>query len=91
MDDLPLKITRCPRPACYVTFSFVGGFVFLALSVGFAFGAEVYWTNVAGGDWSMAANWSSGSVPGTNDTVFVVSNGTYTVSLDVDPSIRDIG
>src|SRR4051812_32206399 len=40
--------------------------------------ADVYWTNAAGGNWSVPANWSTGALPGAGDNVFIVSNGTYT-------------
>src|SRR6185369_7407681 len=45
--------------------------------------ADVYWTNLAGGNWSTAANWNSGVVPGVNDNAFLISNGNYTVNLDI--------
>src|SRR6266851_3351997 len=52
--------------------------------------ADVYWTNTAGGNWSVSANWSTGTVPGSSDNVFIISNGTYTVLLDDIVNIHDL-
>jgi hypothetical protein len=49
--------------------------------------ATISWTNTSGGSWSVAANWSPNSVPGTSDDVFITSNGTYTVIMNVSPTI----
>src|SRR6185503_3736230 len=53
-------------------------------------GADVYWTNLAGGSWTTAANWSTGVVPGANDHAFLTSNGTYTVSLTANASAGSV-
>ena len=50
----------------------------------------VSWTNNAGGNWSTGSNWSNGTGPGTNDTARIILNGTYTVTLDADPTIRHL-
>ena len=52
--------------------------------------ADIYWTNTAGGNWSVAANWSSGSVPSSTDNVFIISNGTYTVTLNVSATVSNL-
>jgi hypothetical protein len=39
------------------------------------------WTNTLGGDWSVAANWSSHVVPGAGDSVLITNNGNYTVTI----------
>src|SRR4051812_33551195 len=39
------------------------------------------WTNAAGGNWSVAANWSPNQVPGASDSVLITADGTYTVVL----------
>jgi hypothetical protein len=49
--------------------------------------ATIAWTNTSGGSWSIAANWSPNSVPVSTDDVFITSNGTYTVTMDVSPTI----
>jgi hypothetical protein len=43
--------------------------------------AGLHWINPAGGDWSDASNWATGTVPGPNDDVFIDAPGTYTVTL----------
>ena len=50
-------------------------------------GAGVAWINAAGGNWSVASNWSPARVPTKNDTVFITLSGTYTVTLDVNDTI----
>ncbi len=42
--------------------------------------STITWTNTAGGDWSVAANWSSAGVPGAADDVAITLPGTYTVT-----------
>jgi hypothetical protein len=44
--------------------------------------ADIVWTNAAGGDWNVAANWSPNSVPGASDTAVITSDGSYTVTLN---------
>ncbi|HXY68736.1 MAG TPA: hypothetical protein VEH62_04765, partial [Gemmatimonadales bacterium] len=41
------------------------------------------WTNAAGGNWSVATNWSKGTVPVATDSVTITVPGTYTVNVDV--------
>ena len=48
------------------------------------------WTNLTGGNWSAATNWSPNLVPSTNDDAFVTNGGTYDVSLDVSPTINSL-
>ncbi len=52
------------------------------LSVAFtaAGGNFVYWINPNDGYLFNSFSWSGGAVPGTNDTVLITTNGTYTVS-----------
>jgi hypothetical protein len=46
------------------------------------------WTGSAGdGLWSSAGNWSLGRAPISGDTVSITADGTYTVTLDTDPTI----
>src|ERR1051325_2565426 len=39
------------------------------------------WAAAVSGNWTTAANWSTGLVPGSSDDVFLGILGTYTVSL----------
>ncbi|MDB4889090.1 MAG: hypothetical protein JWL61_945, partial [Gemmatimonadetes bacterium] len=48
-----------------------------------AAGTTMTWTNVNGGLWSVASNWSLGRVPQANDSVAITLSGTYTVTQDV--------
>ena len=52
--------------------------------------ADISWTNTAGGNWSAAANWSPNVVPGAGDTALIVSNGTYTVIVDVSVTVSNL-
>lgn len=55
-------------------------FGWLASSQGFA--ANFYWTNTPSGDFTNAANWTAGTVPGIADTArFTNCNVSYGVSL----------
>src|SRR5947209_8443633 len=42
---------------------------------------NISWTNTAGGNWSVAANWSPNVVPSFSDNVFITNSGTYAVTL----------
>jgi hypothetical protein len=42
--------------------------------------ATVFWTNPAGGDWSIPANWSTGQLPGATDDVVIDVPGNVTVT-----------
>src|ERR1017187_4963812 len=42
--------------------------------------ADLVWTNTAGGDWNVAANWSPAQVPGSGDYVIITNGGAYTVT-----------
>ncbi|HEX9580166.1 MAG TPA: hypothetical protein VF970_03595, partial [Gemmatimonadales bacterium] len=61
-------------------------------SVAFAIGAPPVpgnsWINPAGGNWSAGANWSKGVPPSPTDTVFILLDGTYTVTLDQDATVK---
>jgi hypothetical protein len=50
----------------------------------------IVWTNLSGGNWSAATNWSPNLVPSTNDDVFITNGGTYDVSLDISPTINSL-
>lgn len=42
----------------------------------------ISWTNPAGGNWSVASNWSLNRVPVTTDSVVIDLAGSYSVTLD---------
>ncbi len=50
----------------------------------------IAWTNLNGGNWSVAANWSPNVVPGSADDVLITSIGTYIVTLDTSPTINSL-
>jgi hypothetical protein len=52
--------------------------------------STINWTNVAGGNWSLAANWSPNQVPGSADDATVTNAGTYTVTLDTSPTVGSL-
>jgi uncharacterized repeat protein (TIGR01451 family) len=54
------------------------------------FAGDVSWTNAAGGPWSTPGNWSTNAVPGSSDRALIVLSGTYTVTLDVNPSVAAV-
>src|SRR5258708_1801550 len=55
-----------------------------------AVGSTVAWTNSLGGNWSTAANWNTGTVPGPSDIALITAGGSYTVTLDVDATIANL-
>ena len=56
-------------------------YLFWALQPSLTNAATRVWLNTAGGDWSVAANWSGGQVPGAADTVLINTDGTYAVTV----------
>ncbi len=52
--------------------------------------ADVFWKNPVNGNWSDAANWSGGQVPGAGDEVFITTSGTYQVNLDQDAAVNSL-
>jgi hypothetical protein len=50
----------------------------------------ITWVNAAGGNWSVGANWSTGVAPVSTDVVGIELAGTYTVTLDVNPTIAGL-
>jgi hypothetical protein len=43
--------------------------------------ATISWTNPAGGDWDVASNWSTDTVPTSSDDVTISAPGAYTVTI----------
>ena len=52
--------------------------------------AVINWTNTVNGNWNVANNWSPNQVPSTNDTAVITNAGSYTVTLNVDPTIAGL-
>jgi hypothetical protein len=55
-----------------------------------AHSTTIVWTNTAGGNWSIAANWSPNQVPGSNDTANITTAGTYAIALNVNANVNDL-
>lgn len=52
--------------------------------------AEISWTNVAGGNWTAAANWSPNQVPTTGDIATITNVGNYIVTLDANATVSGL-
>src|ERR1017187_8605147 len=50
----------------------------------------INWTNTAGGNWSVAANWSPNQVPGSSDNAVITTTGSYTVTLNTSPTVGSL-
>ena len=48
------------------------------------------WTNTAGGNWTTAADWSTGSVPSGFDIACVIASGTYTVMVNNNETVGGV-
>ena len=59
------------------------------LSSGVSRGGSIVWTNTAGGNWSLAGNWSTQQLPGPADDVTLVS-GSYTLTNDTTASVNSL-
>jgi hypothetical protein len=53
-------------------------------------GADIVWTNIAGGTWGTAANWSPNQTPTINDTAWVTNNGTYSVTVNANAAATNL-
>jgi fibronectin-binding autotransporter adhesin len=71
--------------------SSLGALLLLALCINTARADTITWTNTAGGNWSVAANWDPNEVPGPNDTAQINSAaGTYTVTDDTTATVSNL-
>ena len=52
--------------------------------------AGIVWTNTAGGNWNAAANWNPNQLPGVSDTAIITNEGTYTVTVNISPTIASL-
>jgi hypothetical protein len=50
-------------------------------------GANIIWTNTAGGNWSNTNNWSPNQTPGSGDVAVITNDASYTVTLDARPTL----
>jgi hypothetical protein len=62
----------------------------IAVITSTALGDQISWSNASGGNWNTGSNWAGGIVPGASDTALITLDGTYTVTLDTDPSVAGI-
>jgi phage baseplate assembly protein gpV len=60
---------------------FLTSFFMLALSTHGVKAADIIWTNLNGGDWNTAANWSPNIAPGSSDNAYITNNGSYIVTI----------
>jgi hypothetical protein len=65
-------------------------FAFFTASVLPSQAATITWTNTSGGNWSGITNWNPNQVPGPADTAVITVAGTYSVTLDVSPSVAGL-
>jgi len=66
-----------------------GALAFVLLT-GVASGADLVWTNLAGGNWNLAANWSPNQVPAAADNAFITNSGTYVVASSANNTINSL-
>jgi hypothetical protein len=50
----------------------------------------ITWTNVNGGNWSAATNWSPRQVPASADDAIITNAGSYSVTLDTSPTVNSL-
>jgi hypothetical protein len=75
-----------PRSGSYLSV-LVGLCVFLPPSLG---AAGIVWTNTAGGNWTVPANWQPNQVPTSTDAAIITNAGTYTVTLNANSSVESL-
>jgi hypothetical protein len=51
---------------------------------------ERRWINPAGGNWSVAANWLNGVIPGADDIAVIAEPGSYAVNVDVNATVSQL-
>ena len=93
MTGRPPSLQRLHARAC-------GAFRILALAIGLGTvvaaanpalaqpDCTVSWVNPGDGDWNTPENWDTGTVPGVDDSVCILVDGAYTVTLGGSATIR---
>ncbi len=51
---------------------------------------KIHWKQGSSGQFNTASNWSTNTVPGANDNVFIDATGTYTVTVSTNHTIRTL-
>ena len=73
------------------SYALTGGFwSFLAVPQIHVAPNGLVWTNTAGGNWNVAANWSPNRVPGAADTALITTPGSYGVSVTDNESVSNL-
>jgi hypothetical protein len=72
----------CKMLPLAVLLLFAGGHV--------AYSATIAWTNTAGGNWNVAANWSPNQVPAPGDTANITASGTYAITLNANANAQNL-
>ncbi len=57
---------------------------------GMAKSATLTWTNSAGGDWNVAANWTPNQVPLSGDSVIITNGGTYGITNSLSATLGNL-
>src|SRR5689334_7122189 len=70
--------------------SIIALLLLLVLGHNLANSAPITWTNTSGGNWNDATNWSPNHVPGSSDDAIITASGTYTVTLDISPTVNSL-
>jgi len=60
------------------------------VSVNLSEDPTIWWASASSGDWNDPTKWSTGAVPQPEDTVAIALDGTYTVTLSSDVTVRHI-
>ncbi len=55
-----------------------------------AHSATITWTNLSGGNWLAATNWTPNQVPANADNVRITSPGTYTITINSGTSVASL-
>ncbi|MFN8572140.1 MAG: hypothetical protein U0132_08790 [Gemmatimonadaceae bacterium] len=50
----------------------------------------IYWANAVNGRWDDPTKWSTGAVPGSNDSACLNASGTYTVTLATPIAVKAV-